>query len=141
MEGGGWIQFYWLSGRLGLEHTRYIDTGAGRKAGNALILPLWFTGEKTEAQVAWKKPRPERDDPSKMQRGLGLNSRSQAGIGRGSCQPLPDPHLFKVGLRCSLHGAGPRCLMTRQHAVNHGILELEVDTDLRGHLSNHPFET
>lgn len=37
------------------------DTGAGRKLRSPLILMLQLTEEESEAQVAWKRPRPECD--------------------------------------------------------------------------------
>ena len=56
---------------------------------------------------------------------------SQAGTEKGSCQPQPDPRLFRAGLGCSVCGTRPRCLTTGQGTVNQDILELRAGTDLR----------
>lgn len=48
-EAGLWRKVAWL---YGPGDVKYIDTGAGRKPRSALILPLQFIHEETEAQMA-----------------------------------------------------------------------------------------
>lgn len=48
-EAGLWRKVAWLYGPRDIN---YLDTGAGRKPRSALILPLQFIHEETEAQMA-----------------------------------------------------------------------------------------